>query len=468
MGRLDRAGDVRGIIEPRPPANGPRRFEPLPELVPAPEAPDPAESPEGAAEAEAARAEAAEAFSKLSDRAFDANRLALADSCLRAVLRRRPDDPEARRLLGYVPHDGGWATPHAIRELDQGKTLHPIYGWIPTDDLPKLDRGLLPAPRSGRGGAPRWLPAEEADAMRLGSIERGWQITTTHFEIRASVGLDEAIAFGRRLEDFFDLFTSVAADLIGPSRLPLARLQRTPGAVAEPLAPRRHRVDYFGSKQQYIEYLAPHLGADIDGTLGIYLDDQRVSYSFKDDAGQISVEATLYHEVSHQLLFELAGRTGYQRNAGNYWVFEGLGTYFETVTPRPDGSIQFGGPVGRRFEEAKRRIIEVGQFVPTAELVTFDRDTFNARDNEGDVYLNYAEAMALATFLMDADRGIRRDGFLDYAADAYNGRLRGGFPTTLFSSVGLNAGDLDQELRAFLRKSSPSTIDSDAGIEDAP
>ena len=305
--------------------------------------------------------------------------------------------------------------------------------------------------------------------MRLGSIDRGWQITTTHFEIRASVGLDEAIAFGRRLEDFFELFTAVAADVIGPRRLPLARLHRTPSATAEPLAPRRHRVDYFGGKPQYVDYLKTRLrDPGIGETLGIYLDDQRISYFFKDDDGQLPVESTLYHEVSHQLLFELAGPTGYQRNAGNYWVFEGLGTYFETVRPRPDGSIQFGGPVGRRFEEARRRIVDLGQFVPTAELVTYDRDTFNARYGRGDVYLHYAEAMALAIFLMDVDRGLHRDGFLEYAADAYNGRLRGGSPPTLFSRVGRKAGDLDRDLLEFLRDSNRSPIASGAGNDDDP
>ena len=65
--------------------------------------------------------------------------------------------------------------------------------------------------------------------------------------------------------------------------------------------------------------------------------------------------ATLYHEVSHQLLFESAGRrTTIERNVGNYWVFEGLGTYFETLTAEPDGSLRIGGLVGPRIDEARR------------------------------------------------------------------------------------------------------------------
>jgi hypothetical protein len=187
----------------------------------------------------------------------------------------------------------------------------------------------------------------------------------------------------------------------------------------------------------------------IRGTLGIYLDDRKISYFFKDDGGVLPVEATLYHEVSHQLLFELSGPSGYQRNAGNFWVFEGLGTYFETVEPQPDGSIRYGGRVGPRIAEARRRMIEENSLVPIARFVAFDREQFND-EVQGDPHLNYAQSIALAIFLMDGNRRTYRDGFLDYAADAYRGRLRAGSSTSLASRIGISFQELDQALENFL------------------
>ena len=77
-------------------------------------------------------------------------RYALASLCLRAVLERQPDHQEARRLLGYVPHQGGWARPFAVEPAQEGNVNHPTFGWVPADWVPHLDRGELPAPLTSR------------------------------------------------------------------------------------------------------------------------------------------------------------------------------------------------------------------------------------------------------------------------------------------------------------------------------
>src|SRR5438270_774288 len=79
------------------------------------------------------RAELADIRGRAADRLFrdagaaaKAGRFALADECLRAVIARRPDHPEARRLLGHVPYEGGWATPHAVKKRQGGWVSHPV------------------------------------------------------------------------------------------------------------------------------------------------------------------------------------------------------------------------------------------------------------------------------------------------------------------------------------------------------
>jgi hypothetical protein len=161
--------------------------------------------------------------------------------------------------------------------------------------------------------------------------------------------------------------------------------------------------------------------------------------------GQLPVTATLYHEVSHQLLFETAGRNAYLQNAGNYWVFEGLGTYFETVEPMPDKSIEVGGLVGARLEEAVRSL-KAGKFLPLAEFLAQDQRTFNRNDR---IYVNYQQAMALTVFLMQADHGAYREPFLDYVHDAYRGRIKRSSGRSLEDRLGIPLDQLERRVKAF-------------------
>src|SRR5439155_26058265 len=140
---------------------------------------------------------------------------------LRAVLKREPDHADARRLLGYVAHENGWATPFAVEQLKSGRVLHATYGWVDASWVPHLEKGELPGRAFTNPREARWLPAAEADAQR-NTIEKGWRIKTEHFEVLTDVPLSEAIAFGRKLESFHDLFFSLLADVIADD-LPLAR-----------------------------------------------------------------------------------------------------------------------------------------------------------------------------------------------------------------------------------------------------
>ncbi len=450
-GRAEAAQVVRSWIEPEPPTNGPRRFVPFPEIIPKAEKPAD-EIPE---EARTIRVERAEAWFELAQEALKAGQYALADDCLRRVLARDGDHAEARRLLGFVPYQEGWATQYAVKLLESGLVRHDSFGWVPDSWVPKLESSQLPAP--GRPGA-SWIPAEQADAMRQRDFESAWQAETPHFLIRANVPLAEVIEFGRRLEDFHEAFTAIMADVIGPERLPLALRYRRPGAVTPTRSTReKHQVYYFATKDQYVEHLRPWHGAQIAETLGLYLDPETArkrrqpprSYFFNDPGGQLAVTETLYHEVSHQLLFELAGPSAFARNVGNFWVFEGLGTYFETIRPQPDGSLAIGGLVGVRIAEARRRIIEQGEYVPITDLIALDANRFN-RFN-GNPHLHYAQSMALTVFLMDHNQGQFREPFLEYVRDAYQGRLRPASRTTLAERVGKTYEELDRELKAFLK-----------------
>ena len=436
------------------PDDGATRFVPLPEVVTAAEI---EAAIAGPPDEQKLRRAIAERFFDLAMSAAKTPSppLAFVDDCLRSTLARLPDHAEARRLLGFIPHAGkGWATPYAARELSWNKVKDPTFGWVPADWVPHLRRGELPAPRGSR----EWLAEAEADALRR-DWRSGWDIATEHFQIHTNVPLSGAIAFGRQLETLHEVFFALMADLIGANDLPLAKLLRSPGQPPNlPDRPRR-QVYYFATHDEYVRYLTPIRGEDKQ-SLGIYLPRSEyrqhggISYFFNDKGGQLDASATLHHEASHQLLFESAGPDDYNRNRGNFWVFEGLGTYFETLEPQPDGSIRIGGLVGPRIAAAHQRIIDQEDFVPLESFVKLDRAGF-VGDRGGDIYLHYAEAMAFAVFLMQANQTRYREPFLDYARDAYRGQLRNGNGRPLDDRLDRPYPDLQREFFAYLARYQP-------------
>jgi hypothetical protein len=442
---------VRSHISRHVAPDGAARFVPLPEIVP----PRPAvEASAWAGQLGEIRSRAATELFVLAKRAAETPppHFALASECLHGVLDRQPDHREARRLLGYVPHEGGWAKPFAVQHIRRGNVNHPVFGWVGADWVPHLDRGELPSPPVRGQQRVRWLSVAEADRLRA-NWDPPWQIFTEHFEIQTNVPLAQAISFGRRLEAFHDLFMAILADILGEN-LPLARRYRDSKLTGEP-ASKPHLVYYFSSKDEYVAHLSPRYGSEIERSLGFYptkagRGGRAPAYFFRDPGGQLPETANLYHEVSHQLLFETAGPNAYTKNAGNYWVFEGLGTYFETVEPQPDGSLEVGGLVGRRMEEAIKALVLERQGIPLAEFIAKDEASFTRHDSG--IYLRYQQAMALAVFLMHWHDGVYREGFLDYVRDAYRGRIKRGNGRSLNDRLGQPFATLDAQLVSFLRR----------------
>jgi uncharacterized protein DUF1570 len=459
----DAAKQVVALLPAPASPDGSRPFVQLPEVV-ASRNPGLANVPVEKAQphwrlgVDATRADSAKKLFDLAGRAASATpkRLALADACLRDVIARQPDHAEVRRLLGHVKYEGGWASPFAVSELRAGKTLHPTYGWVRKSWVKHLEKGELPENGSVAEGAERWISADQADAHHR-DWANAWTIHTEHFQIRTNVPLAESIAFGRHLETLHDLFEALLADVVGDS-LPLAQRFKTPGLVGEKKT-ELHLVSYFADRQEYVDTLRPSQ-PKIEESLGIYLPPTSPksrrghAYFFWDKGGDLPVIATLFHEVSHQLLFEsgIARADAYKANGGNYWVFEGLGTYFETLQIQEDGSVRIGGLVGRRNEEAKKRLVVENALVPLKTFVQYDARAFNL---DRMIFRHYQEASALTSLLMDGQGGKYRDGFLTYVRDACKGTLRRGSGHTLEERLETDYDTLQVELLAYLQ-SDPS------------
>ena len=379
---------------------------------------------------------------------------AMADSLLRSVIEREPDNAESRRLLGQLPYEGGWATPFAVKQIKNGMTLHPRYGWVKSSWVPHLENGELPAPGAAAEGKERWLSVREANDLRK-DFAQGWRISTEHFKIQTNVPLDEAIAFGQQLEALHEVFQSLFADVIGES-LPLAQRFRQKSLVEEKAA-KPHSVFYYADRAQYIEAVRPSEGDGAEISLGIYIPSESnrskrgQAYFFRDQGGEVPTAATLFHEVSHQLLMESdIGKVGdFRKNQGNYWVFEGLGTYFETFTIEPDASsVLIGGFVGPRLIEARKNLFERLKLTPIKPFVLFGDAEFKSEN----IYQRYQQANALAAFLMQGEDGAYREDFLTYVRDACLGKLGNGSANTLERRLRISYSELESKLLAYLKK----------------
>jgi Protein of unknown function (DUF1570) len=437
-GETEGAAEVRRVIPPESAADGSERLDVLPEVAPArPSTAVAAEKggPPWRGDLETIRQETAKALFDLAARAAgtEPRHFALADVCLRGVVERQRDHAEARRLLGQVPHNGGWATPFAVSQFKARMIPHPVFGWVKASWVPHLVRGELPAPSTSSDAPERWLSASAADALRR-DFARGWRIHTEHFSVQTNVPLSEAIAFGRHLEILHDVFESLFADVLA-ERSSLAQRFRDKTMVGErPADP--HLVSYFSSRKGYADAVRVFVDVDAKKSLGYYHPPQGPgvqrgrAYFFRDPTGVLDATATLYHEGSHMLLFE-SGATiqgAPESNGGNYWVFEGLGTYFETLQVDKAGAVRIGGLVGARNIEARKRLLEPRGLTPLETFVAFDQAAFNKKST---VFRNYQEASSLATYLMHGELERYREGFLDYVKDACQGNLRDGSGRTL-------------------------------------
>ncbi len=428
--------------------DAPERIIPLPEQAPVD---DPVPGDDSIAEQiRAIRHQSAVELFALAEEARTAESYAAASLAYRAAAERDPSLEGLWPRLGYVQSkEGRWVTPFVAEKLPDS-FRHPDYGWIPDTWREPLEQGQLPAPGGTRERV-RWISVEQANEARR-DFDPPWLIRTEHFVLRTNVPLDEAVGLTTTLEGVFDVFATLLGDVLDDAH-PLAVEvdRRRVGSASSD----RHSIYFFENRDQFLQFLDRTLRIRLDEAIGFYnpprgRSSRGTSFFFHDPDSQIPEEQTLYHEVSHQLLFENAGRARYTRNRGHYWVFESIATYFETLRFQPDGAVQIGAFVGPRLEAARKTIIESQRYVPLADLVRMNEKAFNDRD---DIYLHYAEAMALAVFLIHYDDGRYREGFLEYLRDAYLGRLRNTRPNLdLERRLGIDLKTLDTQFLRFLER----------------
>jgi hypothetical protein len=180
-------------------------------------------------------------------------------------------------------------------------------------------------------------------------------------------------------------------------------------------------------------------------TLGIYFDRDREAHFF---AGDDQVPGTLYHESVHQLFQESRPAARNVGGTANFWVVEGIATYFETLSEHRDAIAgryyTIGEASAGRLPAARERF--AGGFnVPLALLVEWSK---NDLQHQPELAKIYSQAAGLSAMLMDADAARYREPLVRYLQAVYAGRDD---RQSLSRATARTYAELDGEYRHFLQ-----------------
>jgi hypothetical protein len=181
---------------------------------------------------------------------------------------------------------------------------------------------------------------------------------------------------------------------------------------------RPFRVFYHRDREGYTSALVrrqPRIGQ----TLGIYFDTYREAHFF---AGDKRNTATLFHEAVNQLFQESKPTAKNVGTTANFWIIEGVATYFESLTEHDDPETGLYFTIGQltagRLPAARERLQD-GFYIPLAELTKLNKDETQRRP---DVAKLYSQSSGLAAFLIDGDDGRYREALVRYLQAVYAGR----------------------------------------------
>ncbi|MBI2825233.1 MAG: hypothetical protein HYX69_11165 [Planctomycetia bacterium] len=376
----------------------------------------------------ALRREQAAALFALAQDAAKSGHAGTAFLILPRVVREDPDHAEARAILGYEQVDGRWLTPFESHKAHDGQVWHERFGWLPADHVARYEAG-----ERFYGG--RWMSAE-AEARVRSDPRRGWDIGTEHYQVHTDLGLEEGVRLAVRLEKLYDAWQQLFAGFCASEEQLARRFARQTAVRSEP---RRHKVVYFKSRNEYVRALEkdePKIGM----TTGYYLAAKRAAYFF---AGEDFDASNLYHEATHQLFSEIRPVARDIGRDANFWIIEGIACYMESLVEQGDWCL-VGGNEAVRLQDARHRLVVDNYYVPLAELTTFGMQRLQ---HDPRIAMLYSEASGLTHFLMHDAGGRYRDALVEYLVAVYTGHDNRG---TLARIIGKSDGELDTEYRKFI------------------
>jgi hypothetical protein len=414
----------------------------LPDQVAADLSPDlPAVKRQWQSQLRTQRRKYAQALFVLSRRVLKAGYTSFAYDLVRETTSSDPDSRPARLLLGFVRSRNRWVTPFAAAQLRRRHVWHDKFGWLPASHVEKYESGQRFFKR-------RWVSVEREAELRR-DFRNAWEVRTDHFLVRTNHSLEIGVELAESLETFYRFFHSTFAGFFktpeqiqtlfdGTSRVTGSR-SRTP--------PRPHVVHFYRDRDQYRRTLKQRI-PQIDITNGLYMPEDRIAYFFHGEpVDRMFPRATLFHEATHQLLYESQSRQRPIAHDANFWIIEGFACYMESFQPSPTG-YRIGNPNYVRFHWARHRVLKQQYYIP---LKTFASMGMRAFQTDPNISRNYSQASGLAHFLLHHDDGRYRDALIRHLAEIYTPGRRISI-SSLETLTRVDTVELDRQYRRYLAR----------------
>ena len=328
----------------------------------------------------------------------------LAFELLRESAVQDPDNEFARKVLGFVRDGDQWITSFERKKRLAGEVWHPKFGWLPEGDVARYEAGE----RKYEG---RWISAENEAELRR-DFNNAWEIRTEHYLVKTNYSLERGVEVASRLEEFHDFFMETFAGFFtGPEEL-----QRLFGTgTGRSASPAPHEVHYYHDRNEYNQKLvvkSPLIGM----TNGLYFTSDRIAYFFHDP--MLTLDDTLYHEATHQLMYECLPRQRDVASQAHFWVIEGIACYMESYDPG-EGKVSLGDVNHERIRAAQYRYDE-GNYVPLGQFAAMGLNQWQ-QVQPSQMQRNYSQAAGLCHFFMHYDKGRYRDALIEHLSELYHG-----------------------------------------------
>jgi len=348
---------------------------------------------------------------------------------IREVAYYDPDHEHARRLLGFARLQDEWVSSFEASQRKRNQVWHDRFGWLPTTHVARYEDG----DRYSRG---RWYSAER-DAALHQDFRKAWEVDTDHYLVKTNVSLEQGVELAVMLEHFHDYFRKAFPGFFNsPAQLTRAfagtRKKRTPFVV-----------HYYRTQQEYVDRLKarnPQIGI----TNGIYMPDERVAHFFRD--AQADIQSTLYHEATHQVLYELYPVARRIADRKHFWIIEGFACYMESFRRTEDG-ITIGDPSYVRFDAAQFRLVEDSYYVPLATFAAMGKRPFQTHRN---IAMNYSQASGLTHFFLHYKNGRYRSALINHLSALYQPVGAGVRVVGLDQLTNTPTARLDEQYREYM------------------
>jgi hypothetical protein len=135
-------------------------------------------------------------------------------------------------------------------------------------------------------------------------------------------------------------------------------------------------------------------------------------------------------------------------DTANFWIVEGVATYFETLSEHRDPQAGLYYTIGQssagRLPAARHRLLVDKYYVSVEELTRLGKDDLQRHSELAKLY---SQSAGLAAFLMDGDEGRYREPLVTYLMAVYAGRDDA---NSLADATGVSAAELDAAYRRFM------------------